>query len=87
MRKRDLKPQIKLSDTQREKLYEEIRAFYLDQRGEEIGMIEQMQLVELFEEKLAPVIYNRALDDAKRWYVQAMENLDSDYYGLYKNEG
>lgn len=87
MRKRDLKPQIKLSDTQREKLNEEIRAFYLDQRGEEIGMIEQMQLVELFEEKLAPVIYNRALDDAKRWYVQAMENLDSDYYGLYKNEG
>lgn len=87
MRKRDLKAQIKLSDTQREKLNEEIRAFYLDQRGEEIGMIEQMQLVELFEEKLAPVIYNRALDDAKRWYVQAMENLDSDYYELYKNEG
>lgn len=87
MRKRDLKPQIKLSDKQREKLNEEIWAFYLDQRGEEIGMIEQMQLVELFEEKLAPVIYNRALDDAKRWYVQAMENLDSDYYELYKNEG
>ena len=87
MRKRELKPQIKLSDTQREKLNEEIRAFYVDQRGEEIGMIEQMQLVELFEEKLAPVIYNRALDDAKRWYVRAMENLDSDYYALYKNEG
>ena len=64
---------------------EEIKAFYLDQRGEEIGMIEQMQLLELFEQHLAPIIYNRALDDAKQWFSQMMENADSDYYVLYKN--
>ena len=77
---------IKLSDSQKEKLNAEIRAFYLDERGEEIGIIEQMQLLDLFEQKLAPIIYNRALDDAKRWYAQMMDNLDSDYYLLYKNE-
>ena len=49
-------------------------------------MIQQMQLAELFEEKLAPIIYNRALDDAKRWFSQMLDNLDSDYYTLYKNE-
>ncbi len=49
-------------------------------------MIEQMQLLELFEHKLAPIVYNRALDDAKRWFAQMMDNLDSDYYTLYKNE-
>ena len=86
MKKRDNISQIKLSDQQKEALNEEIKAFYLDVRGEEIGMIHQMQLVELFEEKLAPIIYNRALDDAKRWFSQMMENLDSDYYTLYKNE-
>ena len=74
------------SDQQKEALMEEIRAFYLDVRGEEIGMIQQMQLAELFEEKLAPIIYNRALDDAKRWFSQMLDNLDSDYYTLYKNE-
>ena len=79
-------PQIKLSDAQKEKLKEEIKAFYLDVRGEEIGMIEQIQLLELFEEKMAPIIYNRALDDTRRWFNQMMENLDSDYYTLYKNE-
>lgn len=67
-------------------MQEEIKAFYLDVRGEEIGMIEQMHLMELFEEKLAPIIYNRALDDAKLWFGQMMENMDSDYYTLYKNE-
>lgn len=86
MKTRDSLAQIKLSDQQREALKEEIRAFYLDVRGEEIGMIQQMQLAELFEEKLAPIIYNRALDDAKRWFSQMMENMDSDYYTLYKNE-
>lgn len=86
MKKRDSISQIKLSDQQKEALNEEIKAFYLDVRGEEIGMIHQMQLVELFEEKLAPIIYNRALDDAKRWFSQMLDNIDSDYYSLYKNE-
>ena len=86
MRKRESLSKIKLSDLQREKLNAEIKAFYLDERGEEIGMIEQIQLIDLFEEKLAPIIYNRALDDAKKWFSQMLENLDSDYYMLYKNE-
>ncbi len=86
MKKRENLSQIKLSDAQKEKLKEEIKAFYLDVRGEEIGMIEQIQLLELFEEKMAPIIYNRALDDTRRWFNQMMENLDSDYYTLYKNE-
>ena len=84
-RKREIQ-QIKLSEIQREKLNDEIKAFYYDVRGEESGVIQQMQLLELFEEKLAPIVYNKALDDAKKWFTQMMDNLDSDYYGLYKNE-
>ena len=68
MKKTRKLPQIKLSDRQKEKMQEEIKAFYLDVRGEEIGMIEQMHLMELFEEKLETIIYNRALDDAKLWF-------------------
>ncbi len=84
MHKRRPLSQIKLSDSQKEKLNEEIRAFYLDVRGEEIGMIEQMQILELFEQRLAPIIYNKALDDAKKWFGQMMDNIDSDFYALYK---
>ena len=84
-RKREIQ-QIKLSEIQREKLNDEIKAFYYDVRGEEIGVIQQMQLLELFEEKMAPIVYNKALDDAKKWFTKMMDNLDSDYYGLYKNE-
>ena len=86
MRKREYLPQIKLSDAQKKKLNEEIKAFYLDERGEEIGMIEQMQLLELFQQKMAPIVYNKALDDAKMCYRQMMENAEDDYYALYKDE-
>jgi uncharacterized protein (DUF2164 family) len=85
MRKRESLSKMKLSDTQREKLKEEIKAFYITERGEEIGVIEQMQLLDLFEERMAPVIYNRALDDAKGWFTQMMDHMDCDYYALYKN--
>ncbi|MEY8391713.1 DUF2164 family protein [Lachnospiraceae bacterium] len=85
MNKRELS-QVKLSDVQKQKLNAEIKSFYLDERGEDIGMIEQMQLVELFEQRMAPIVYNKALDDAKKWFMQMMDHLDSDYYALYKNE-
>ena len=86
MKNRKMIPQIKLSDAQKKQLNDEIKAFYLDERGEEIGIIEQMQLLELFEQKMDPIIYNRALDDARQWFTQMMENVDSDYYTLYKVE-
>lgn len=86
MRKRENLMQIRLSDTQKKQLKAEIKAFYLDERGEEIGMIEQIQLLELFEQKMAPLIYNKALEDAKKWFLQKMDYMESDYYELYKNE-
>ncbi len=86
MKKRESLSKIKLSDSQKEHLKTEIKSFYITERDEEIGIIEQMQLLDLFEEKLAPIIYNKALDDAKKWFAQMIDNLDSDYYTLYKDE-
>ena len=86
MKSRKRLPQIQLSDFQRNALNAEIKEFYLIERGEEIGLIEQIQLLDFFEERMAPIIYNKALDDAKKWFAQMMDNMDSDYYSLYNNE-
>lgn len=75
---------VQLSDEQKKEIKEEITAFYLDVRGDEIGIIEQQQIMDLFLENLAPIVYNKALDDAKRWFLRQMDNVDSDYYALYK---
>lgn len=35
-------------------------------------------------EQMALIIYNKALDDAILWYKQQQDNLETDYYSLYK---
>ena len=76
---------LKMSDKQREQLKEEINAFYLDVRGDAIGIIEQEQLLSLFMERLAPIVYNKALDDAQYWYQKQLENMESDFFSLYRD--
>lgn len=85
MQRKSINTVIQLSDEQKKAIGSEIEAFYLDVRGEEIGIIERQQILELFTEQLAPIIYNKALDDAQRWYKQAQENLEMDYYSLYRD--
>ena len=85
MSRKNLSEIIKLNDEQKKQITDEIKAFYLDVRGEEIGIIEEQQIIELFCEHMAPIIYNKALDDAMRWFREQMGNLEADYYLLYKD--
>lgn len=83
--RKNLNEVIRLSAEQKKQLTSEIRAFYLDVRGEEIGMIEEGQLLDLFCERLAPIVYNKALDDTMRWLKEQWGNCEADYYLLYKD--
>jgi uncharacterized protein (DUF2164 family) len=35
-------------------------------------------------ETLGKQIYNKALEDAKYWYSKRMEDVEADFYTLYK---
>ena len=83
--RRSLNEVIRLSDREKKQLAGEIKAFYLDVRGEEIGIIEEQQLIDLFCEHLAPIVYNKALDDSMRWLKEQAGNIEVDYYLLYKD--
>lgn len=85
MNKRNLNEAVHLSDEQKKALAEKIRAFYAYIREEEIGIIEEQQIIELFCEHMAPIVYNKALDDAMRWFKDRLENIESDYYLLYRD--
>lgn len=85
--RRERLSKIPLTDQEKKWISDEIKAFYLDKRGEDIGIIEQQQLLDLFVEQLGPLLYDKGLDDARKWYQRQMENLESDYYLLYKGNG
>jgi len=76
---------FQISEDRKKKIKEAIHAYYLDERGEDIGILHQEGLYDLFVEELAPIIYNCALDDAKKWYSRKMDDVEADFYELYRN--
>lgn len=82
MYKNDMK--IRLSDEQKKRMREILHDFYLDEKDEDIGLIFEEKLIELFMDELAPLVYNKALDDAKAWFTEKMNDADCDYFELYK---
>lgn len=75
---------IDLTDEQKKNIMNEIHNFFLSEYGDDIGIIKQQRILDLFTEELAAIIYNKALDDVMRWYKRQQENLEADYYSLYK---
>lgn len=76
---------VNLTQEQKKSMLEEIHRFFLSEYGEDIGIIKQQRILDLFTEELAGIIYDKALDDAMLWYKRQQENLEADYYSLYKD--
>lgn len=84
MPKREMLYGIHLTEDQKRNMMKEIESFWLDEFDEKTGVIKQQAIFDFFMEQIAPAIYNRALDDAKAWCKQSIENMEDDYYSLYK---
>lgn len=74
-----------LSPEQKKKLQEEIIYFFQEERDEELGIIGAETVLDFFLDVLGDTIYNKALDDVRRWLTRTVENAESDYYALYKD--
>ncbi len=74
-----------LSPEQKNELREEIIYFFQEERGEDLGIIGADTVLDFFLDVLGETVYNKALDDVKRWLTRAVENAESDYYALYKS--
>lgn len=66
-------------------MMEEIKEYFLQEREEHIGIIASESVLEFFLDNLGKIIYNKALDDTKLWFDHRMEDVEADYYALYKN--
>lgn len=76
---------FKFNEQQKKKALADIEGFYLETFDEEASRLKQEQILDFVEESLAPVIYNKALDDAQRWFTGQMEDLAIDYTLLYRD--
>ncbi len=85
MRKNKIDTIVNLTEEQKKNIMDEITYFFSSEYEEEIGIIKQTKILELFIEQLAPIIYNKALDDVMLWYKKQQDNMETDFYSLYKD--
>ncbi len=77
---------IAITPELKKQLLEEIVYFFETEREEKLGIIASEQILDFFMDNLGLFIYNKALDDAKLWYGKRMEDVEADFYTLYKEE-
>ncbi|MDE6405111.1 MAG: DUF2164 domain-containing protein [Lachnospiraceae bacterium] len=73
------------NEKDRTRMCDEIAAFFREEHELELGVIGTGKILDFFQEMLGNRIYNKALDDAKRFYARYADNMEADYYALYKD--
>jgi uncharacterized protein (DUF2164 family) len=85
LKRNNIYSNFNLSDEVKKKLLDEIKNYYYQENGEQIGVIASENLLEFFLNNMGKYIYNQALDDVKAWFENRMENIESDFYSIYKS--
>ena len=67
-----------LTDKQRQDSIKEIIDFFGRERGEEIGIIAAESLLDMFLETNAKLLYNRGLEDTKKYLRERLANVEID---------
>ena len=75
---------INLSSEEKKQIIEEIKYYFETERDEKLGIIASESIFDFFMDTLGKYIYNKALDDTKKWYTTRMEDVEADFYALYK---
>ncbi len=74
---------IKFSTEEKRSIIPLIQQYFEKERGEEIGNLAAEFLLDFFVSKIGPVIYNHAINDARNYLKERMDELE---YGLYELE-
>ncbi len=74
------KKALKLDDQRKKRMIEDIRVFFDEERGEDIGDLAAMLVLDFFMDNLGAEVYNQGVRDALRYMSERIE----DGYSLEK---
>jgi uncharacterized protein (DUF2164 family) len=75
---------VTLTSEEKKKVIDEIIYYFDTERDEKLGIIASENIFDFFMETLGKHIYNKALDDTKLWFDHRLEDIEGDFYALYK---
>ena len=71
---------VRLSDEGRERLTRSLRAFFDDEFEQSLSEFQAQRLVEFLVSELGAPIYNQAIQDARRFLQEKLEDLEGEFY-------
>ncbi len=72
-------------EKEKRQICDEIAHFFKEEYDLDLGLIGTGNILDFFQKELGDRIYNMALDDAKRFYEKYADNMETDYYALYRD--
>ncbi|WEG10866.1 DUF2164 domain-containing protein [Pullulanibacillus sp. KACC 23026] len=73
-----------LSTDEKKWVTEAIQEYFYNERGEELGLIAAQNFLEFMTDKVAPIVYNRAIRDVKQTVLSQLESIDEAVEVLMK---
>ena len=71
---------IELTEARRNALLRSFTAFYKVEFDEELSQFRAEQIFDFFIKALGPAVYNQAIQDARGFMMEKLEDLDTDFY-------
>jgi uncharacterized protein (DUF2164 family) len=68
---------IGLTPDEKKQIFEEIKYYFETERDEKLGILATESIYDFFMDTLGKHIYNKALDDTKKWFDHQMLSLVS----------
>jgi uncharacterized protein (DUF2164 family) len=78
MAQRQLK--VRLTDERRERMLRSIRKYFADELDQEIGELAAGRLLDFFVRELGAPVYNQAIQDARTFVQQRLDDLEGEFY-------
>ena len=80
MSRRGRPSRIRLSGERRDVLVEELREHFAREFDEPLSRFRAEGLVEFFVTRLGPPVYNQAIQDARGYVQERLDDLDAEFY-------
>ena len=71
---------IELDEARKERLIAQLQGFFLEEFDEELSRFRAEQVLTFALEKLAPQVYNQAVQDALGFMQQRLDELDGEVH-------
>ncbi len=82
MRPEDAPLRIRLSDERRDGLVRRLTEMFAAEFDEELSTFRAERLVRFFVSSLGPTVYNQAIQDARKFMLERLDDLDATFHEL-----